>query len=307
MKRKLKPLSYRHLVLYCSFIFSAFPILACYACGSDDDVVPEAPTETSTHMKLNETDSLVMVKLYNTIGPWVPFGWDLHDVTTWLGVGTAFDVATNELRIVEFNVCQGRFHGTIPEEIGDLSELRILIMSGGTLCGPIPESIGKLKHLFYLTIADNFVSGPIPESIGNLTELEYLRISNNQCEGPIPESFGNLTKLGRLQISETNVSGEIPKSLANLKNCGMWLDHNKLSGTFPIELADVKYQVICSDNNIEDLPVEIWSDDNNKQIPDLQGNRISTKIPKWVTEQEKWEKEKGFIELQQEGYGYELE
>lgn len=304
MKSKLIPLFYRHLVLYCCFIFL---IPTCYACSSDDDVMPDTPAETPMHMKLNESDSLIMVKMYNTIGPWVPFGWDLHDVTTWLGVGTAFDVATNELRIVEFNVCQGRFHGTIPEEIGDLSELRILIMSGGTLCGPIPESIGKLKHLFYLTIADNYISGPIPESIGNLTELEYLKISHTKNEGPIPESLGNLTKLERLEISCTNVSGEIPKSLGNLKNCGMWLDMNKLSGTFPIELADTKYQVMCSDNNIEDLPVEIWRDDNNKQIPDLQGNRISTKIPQWVTGQEKWKREKCFIERQQKGYGYELE
>ena len=288
---------------------AALMLLASVVCGgcSDDEPAPAEPPG-EPHMKLNVKDSLAMVKLYKTIGPWVRGGWDLTDYTTWLGVGTAFDLDTQELRIVEFNVINGNFHDTIPDEIGDLTELRVLIMSGGVLQGPIPEAIGNLKNLEYMSIGQNKLSGEIPSSIGKLKKLKRLEIKFCDISGQIPESIGDIDSLEYLNISFTNVSGEIPKSLSKLKKCGaMWLDNNKLSGTFPVEAASPNVRMNCQDNNIEELPVEIWSDDDPRMVPDLQGNRVTTKIPKWVTEQKKWEQYKYCIEQQQKGYGYVIE
>lgn len=282
-------------------------ISSCSNGLEDPPAIPDPPKES--HMKLNVNDSLIMVKMYKTIGPWVYGGWNLKDYTTWLGVSTAFDVSSQELRIVGFNVIAGSFHGEIPEEIGDLSELRILIMAGGDLTGRIPETIGKLKHLEYLCLANNHLFGEIPASIGNLKNLSHLEIGYNKISGKLPESIGNLTRLKRLDISNTNVSGEIPKSFGNLKETQIWLDNNKLEGTFPYEIMEgMKYQPMLTYNNITDLPAEIWNDNNTCTIiPDLQGNRISSKIPKWVTQQKKWQHRKWCIERQQEGYGYVLE
>lgn len=286
-----------------------FTSMFCFGCSDDDNphFIPEIIEPTQPRMKMNETDSLIMVKLYNAIGPWVTGGWDLHDYTTWLGVSTAFDLSRNELRVVGFDVVCGNFHGNFPEDICNLTELRTLIMCGGRLEGNIPESIGNLEHLEYLQLGDFYVTGNLPESIGNLVNLKWLQLSNMPLNGNIPESIGNLTSLKHLQITNTNISGEIPKSLANLKNCEqIWLDRNKLSGTFPIEIA-LNRVIYCDVNNIEELPIEIWDDANDYLIPDLQGNRISTNIPKWVTKQVKW-KTGGykFIERQQAGYGYKL-
>lgn len=282
----------------------------CFGCSDDDNphFIPEIIEPTQPRMKMNETDSLIMVKLYDTIGPWVTGGWDLHDYTTRLGVSTAFDLSRNELRVVGFDVVCGNFHGNFPEDICNLTELRTLIMYGGRLEGNIPESIGNLEHLEYLQLGDFYVTGNLPESIGNLVNLKWLQLSNMPLNGNIPESIGNLTSLKHLQITNTNISGEIPKSLANLKNCEqIWLDRNKLSGTFPIGIALNNRYIDCNDNNIEELPVEIWKDTNNLCIPSLVRNRISTSIPNWVTKQEKWVKYHTFIELQQEGYNYKFE
>ena len=288
---------------------AALMLLAAVVCGgcSDDEPAPAEPPG-EPHMKLNVKDSLAMVKLYKTIGPWVRGGWDLTDYTTWLGVGTAFDLDTQELRIVEFNVINGEFHDTIPDEIGDLTELRVLIMTGGVLQGSIPEAIGNLKNLEYMCIGENHLSGKIPESVGNLKKIKRFQIKDCDISGSIPESIGDMDSLEYLSINFTNVSGEIPKSLSKLEKCThIWLNNNKLSGTFPIEAASPNVRINCKDNNIEELPVEIWSDDDPRKIPDLQGNRITTTIPKWVTEQEKWKQNKGFIELQQKGYAYVIE
>lgn len=149
------------------------------------------------------------------------------------------------------------------------------------------------------------MSGEIPDSIGKLTELIYLRINSKYIDGYLPESIGDLQNLRYLEISGTRIDSELPKSLGRLKDCTINLDSNKLSESFPIELASER--VSCRNNNIEDLPIEIWRDEDPHGIPHLEGNRISTKIPKWVTEQKKWKENKHKIESQQEGYGYELE
>ena len=149
------------------------------------------------------------------------------------------------------------------------------------------------------------MSGGIPDSIGKLTELTYLRINSKYISGYLPESIGDLQNLRYLEISGTEIDSELPKSLGRLKDCTINLDSNKLSGSFPIELASER--VSCRNNNLEDLPIEIWRDEDPHGIPHLEGNRISTKIPKWVTEQKKWKENKHKIESQQEGYGYELE
>ena len=128
------------------------------------------------HMTLNARDSLMMAKIYDVIGPWYLFGWDLHDPRTWSGMEVAFDFDTNELRIVGIDVPSGDFRGIMPKEIGYLDELRKIVIKGGTLHGPIPESIGRLKKLETLKLGDNELNGEIPSSIGKLANLKNLKL-----------------------------------------------------------------------------------------------------------------------------------
>lgn len=293
----------KYLLFLLAFVMSAFLL----SCDNDSEPPTEKPIVES-RMRLNESDSITMVNIYNAIGPWRE-KWDFEDITTWNGVSVAYDLDTEQLRIVGLNVVVGNFDGQLPDCIGDLSELRVLVLAGGNLHGPIPESIGKLKHLNYLCLGDNNMYGEIPSSIGNLTELEWLRITNTKISGRIPESIGNLTKLRYLMLYGNSLTGEIPKSLANLENLeGIWLNNNKLSGTFPIEILSrtKPKQIICTYNNIEHLPVEVWDDSDNRCPPDLQYNRIQTEIPQWVTQQKKWQKGNYVLGNQQDGYGYRL-
>lgn len=259
------------------------------------------------HMTLNARDSIMMAKIYDVIGPWYLFGWDLHDPRTWSGMEVAFDFDANELRIVAINVPDGDLRGIMPKEIGYLDELRKIVIKGGTLHGPIPESISRLKKLETLKLGDNELNGEIPSSIGKLANLKNLEIVNCHVSGPIPETIGDLKNLEMLRIQGTDISGEVPKSMGKLRFCRIDLSYNKLSGTCPLEIASNRNGANLAYNNIEDLPLEVWSDDNPMRVPYLVGNRISTKIPKWVTTQKKWAQDSCMIESQQEGYGYVLE
>lgn len=284
------------------FLMLSWPIL--FGCYSDD--ITEVPT-TPSPPSFNKSDSLTMIKIYEAIGPW-DSKWDYSDVTTWTGVQAALDVSTNEIRVVGFEVWNGNFHGTLPDDICKLPELRRLTIAGGSLGGHIPENIGDLKHLILLTFGNNRMSGGIPESISKLKKLQYLNITMTRMNDTLPEALGELANLEWLYISNNRFKGNVPKGigkLTKLKQC--CLNGNELSGTFPLEAVGGRtdMQIQLQNNNITELPFEIWSDDFVGIPPILQRNRLSGTVPEEVQKTKKWEKESLICtSRQQEGYGY---
>ena len=65
-----------------------------------------------------------------------------------------------------------------------------LILLNSGLTGSIPTELGNLTNLTVLDLEDNQLSGSIPSEIGNLTNLTYLRLSSYQLTGPIPSRIG---------------------------------------------------------------------------------------------------------------------
>ena len=288
-----------------SSLLLLFVLLALLACSSDDPQVEPVVDDTP---RLNKSDSINLIKIYEAIGPWSE-EWDYNDITTWNGVRTALDVETNELRVIGFEIWRGGTHGQIPDEICNLTELRRLVLAHHRLSGPIPERIGNLKHLYFLAIGDNNVEGSIPESIGNLTELVRLDIINTQVSGPIPESIGNLVNLETIYMFNNRLSGSVPKGLANLSKLKQAsFTDNCLSGVFPIEIlknksANLQFQF--RNNEITELPFEVWDDGFDGVPPNLQNNKLSGEVPAWVFETEKWKVEGDFCTRgQKKGYGY---
>ena len=68
-------------------------------------------------------------------------------------------------------------------------------LSSNELTGSIPSEIGILTNLTSLNLSGNELTGSIPPEIGNLTNLTYLNLSYNQFTGVIPESICELNNL----------------------------------------------------------------------------------------------------------------
>ena len=131
-----------------------------------------------------------------------------------------------------------KLSGPVPPEIGDLTELRELYLEYNELSGPVPPEIGALAELRELWLQYNRLSGAIPAELGNLAALEQLRLYNNEFTGSIPAELGNLSSIGRLYMHENELSGEIPPELGDLSRLAdLWLGGNDLSGPFPVELT----------------------------------------------------------------------
>jgi hypothetical protein len=300
-RKKPKGLMLAMLTAVC---MGAASIVTC-SC-EDENPKPEIDwSNQKPPLRLNTSDSLVMDEIYRSIGVRYDDSFRFSDFRTWPGITLELNEEAREFRVTQLKLNFAPMRGIFPKAIGKLSELEVIEIKGASTYFRFPETICYLKKLKRLDIYNGSMSGAIPDSIGKLTELTYLRINSDYVSGYLPESIGDLQNLRYLEISGTEIDSELPKSLGKLKDCTINLDSNKLSGSFPIELASER--VSCRNNNIEDLPIEIWRDEDPHGIPHLEGNRISTKIPKWVTEQKKWKENKHKIESQQEGYGYELE
>ena len=96
---------------------------------------------------------------------------------------------TGLINLKYFRLENNQLSGGIPEEIGNLTDLRDLYLSSNQLTGVIPASIGNLFNLTRLYLNINQLSGEIPESICNIFPNlgNNFYIQNNQFCPPYPE------------------------------------------------------------------------------------------------------------------------
>ena len=107
--------------------------------------------------------------------------------------------------------------GTLPPELGELTELRTLNLRGNYLTGSIPPELGGLTKLWYLNLGGNYLTGSIPPELGGLTEMQRLNLSYNYLGGSIPPELGNLTNVGDLDLSPNQFTGCIPTALRGIQ------------------------------------------------------------------------------------------
>lgn len=199
---------------------------------------PSETPETPEITEISAIEHQALVALYESTSgaSWANnLGWlETHTPCSWYGVhcqnGTVFGL----------NFDGNRLAGSIPPELGDLSNLTYLVLQGNWLSGTIPGELGNLYGLRILELNDNYLSGPIPPELGNLVNLVALNLHNNQLSGSIPVELGNLTNVRDLYLHENRLEGAIPKELGNLIELRvMFLRHNQLNGSVPIEVAVV--------------------------------------------------------------------
>ena len=131
-------------------------------------------------------------------------------------------------------------HSSILHRVADITGLRLLDLSGANLSGTIPPELGRLTQLVELDLSGNALGGSIPSELGNLTALKQLRLSSNGLSGPIPPELGRLTNLVELDVSRNYLDGPIPLELGNLTGLKQLdLSSNRLSGSIPHELGNL--------------------------------------------------------------------
>ena len=102
---------------------------------------------------------------------------------------------------------------------GDPPRVQRLSLSAGginaaTLTGVIPPELGNLTGLEHLNLTGNSLTGEIPPELGNLTRLRHLGLNQNSLSGSVPPELGKLSNLESLYLFGNNLSGCIPVALS---------------------------------------------------------------------------------------------
>ena len=262
-------------------------------------------TAAVTVQVVNQADREALVALYEaTDGPnWVNNENWLTDapLREWYGVDT--DASG---RVVALFLQRNRLVGTIPPDLGNLTELRRLRLGHNDLTGTIPSEVGKLTKLRQLELNDNNLTGTFPPEIlnlgvletlhldgnglkgmlppglGSLGSLRWLDLSRNPWTGAIPPELGNLANLESLRLYATGLTGPVPPEFGNLVNL-TWLrlDGNRLTGAIPPELGNLTglTGLFIGDNNLTGaIPPALGSLANLEQL-DLGINNLTGAIP----------------------------
>ena len=221
-----------------------------------------------------------MVALYeNTDGA----NWSNN--SGWLDTSTPcnwYGVTCSAGHVTRLNLYDNQLRGSIPPELGDLTNLTLLFLHHNQLSGSIPPELGNLANLQSLYLSSNQLSGNIPVQLGGLGNLQVLHLGYNQLSSSIPPGLGDLANLQNLFLQENQLSDSIPPKLGDLSNLtSLLLGGNQLSDGIPPELGsltDLRTLSLGSNQLSGSIPPELGNLTNLRGLY-LYNNQLSGSIP----------------------------
>eukprot|EP00241_Pyramimonas_parkeae_P011075 CAMPEP_0114254960 /NCGR_PEP_ID=MMETSP0058-20121206/17290_1 /TAXON_ID=36894 /ORGANISM="Pyramimonas parkeae, CCMP726" /LENGTH=227 /DNA_ID=CAMNT_0001369279 /DNA_START=115 /DNA_END=795 /DNA_ORIENTATION=- len=129
------------------------------------------------------------------------------------------DPATCESLIV----WRDQLTGTIPSEMGNLTQLTFMSIFNNQLTGTVPTELGSLTRIHSIGLDINQLTGTIPTEFGALTLLKIMHIQRNQLSGSIPSEMAALSRLtSTLLCDNPGLCGDLPTGMTPNRNSAVW-------------------------------------------------------------------------------------
>eukprot|EP00945_MAST-04E_sp_MAST-4E-sp1_P007449 g7449.t1 len=167
---------------------------------------------------------------------------------------------------------------TIPTDIGNLRNLRTLMLGGNDLTC-VPDGIEKLVLLQNLQLSNNLIK-EVDWQLARLANLRNLFLDGNKIS-TLPYEMRVLTKLEELQIGDNRFQEIPPQCFGMTSLTDLWCQGNKIA-IVPntIQKLQKLKRLELSGNEISTLPPEIGNLRNLEQLFMSANRMVNTSVPK---------------------------
>jgi len=196
----------------------------------------------------------------------------------------------------ELYVDQTPISGSLPNEILQMPNLKILSLQECDLSGELPDGLFEMGSLRELYLSNNDLRGNLPDRWDELENLEVLALAKNQFRGSIPRSFDSASSLTAISLQDQvtkggGLSGAVNPLSTTITIRTLHLAKNKLEGDLPENLltaveGDLPITVDLS-NNLITGKVHGTYDRFRKMNLYLEGNFI-TEVEEQLCDQTDW-------------------
>ncbi|KAG6402435.1 hypothetical protein SASPL_134628 [Salvia splendens] len=206
-------------------------------------------------------------------------------------------------RLQQLNAYGCGLKGSIPAEMGNLSDLISLALDDNRLVGSIPRTLNRLVNLQALDLAFNNITdeacdlqslsllsfsasqlhGAIPECLQNVTSLRKLYLESNFLNSTVPSGLWRMKDLLELDLSSNSFTGSLPPEVGGLAAAiKINVSMNRLSGSIPSAIGDLQNLQSLSlvRNRLEGLIPDSFGRITGLVTLDLSGNNLSGSVPK---------------------------
>ncbi|KAL6273064.1 hypothetical protein ACE6H2_023756 [Prunus campanulata] len=151
--------------------------------------------------------------------------------------------------------------GSIPNSLSQFSNLDTLHLDRNKLTAllacPIPKSFGEFHgSVLALYLSHNQLSGKIPTSLAKL-DFSTIDFSRNKLEGDASMLFGLNKTTQKVDLSRNLLEFDLSKVKFSKSLSSLDLNHNKITGSIPVELTqgDLQYLNVSYNRLCGQIPV----------------------------------------------------
>ncbi|KAI3971354.1 hypothetical protein MKX01_008198 [Papaver californicum] len=213
----------------------------------------------------------------------------------WNNITGSISKKSSTLKHCSFcNLLNGnRLTGSLPEELGYLSNLDRIQIDQNFISGPLPISFANLKKTKHFLLDNSNLSGPLPPKLSRLPNLliiydlspslSYIyaayKLDSNHFDGGIPDSYSNMKKLLKMSLRNCSLTGPVP-GMSRIPNLAyIDLSSNQLNGSIPSSrLSDDMTTIDLSNNRLEGVIPSSFSGLPRLQRLSLEDNSLNGSI-----------------------------
>ncbi|XP_075514230.1 receptor-like protein EIX2 [Primulina tabacum] len=183
------------------------------------------------------------------------------------------------------HLATNNFSGSLPYNLGELSELRELDLVDNKLTGTLPNSMGQLKNLEYLVLSLNFLEGCVYEShFRNMSRLKIFRANGNALSYKPNRTWIPPFQLTGLSLRKWELGPEFPFWIKHLKHLNyLSLAHTGISDSVPSwfwnQTFELGYLNLSGNSILGHIPSLTNFGSGKKIAVDLKWNFITGPLP----------------------------